>query len=933
MNSKILSLGAALLAVLALAGCSHECTHDSDCATKGTGYVCYLSSCQLKAQPLVPDAGPTCSPACSGDTAVCDTSGQTPTCVQCDSANASACSGSTPVCGPTDTCVTCAQNSDCKDPSAPVCDTSVAGGACVACTSGNDTACTSQGKICDGAAKQCITCAGNGDCHDPNAPVCDTSVAGGACVACDSADTAQCGGGTPFCNLTTNGSEQPDTCVVCRTNTDCGGLTCDTSVPGGACRCTNSTECLNSTPATPNCDTGTSTCVVCDSNTPGTGVTCASTPTTPACNTAVPGGQCVQCTSDNTTACLAAGPTPMCDTQASSPTANSCVGCVNGGSCTYAQDCVGTDGGSYSPDRTCQAVDVNAADTQITAVRGAFLADGGAQALGAPMTMNNGLVTYVHPAIGGDLGGFFVQAKPTVTPAPNTAGAIFVIADGGVVNVGDRVQLQVTAIAATSGQVKEVSGVSGLTVVNSGHSVAPLTADVSGVDLAVAANSASYESALLNVSGALFSADGGIPTSGSGFNQLILNDTGNSTNPTNQVFRFSAASQLANDVEGGCNVNATQIPGWRFKGTAEPTAYAASDFVVSGCPGPRMVGATDSDVDTLQISFDRSLNPASVNAAAISFPFDDCSISPQPAGCISVQSVSVTGRVITVHTSAQTRGQIYTVQVALTVTDKAGTAVQPNDPAGSPTRARLSFTGNQYPPELVINEVNANLTSDGTGGGTPHDLVEIKVLKGGYTGGLSLQMNFKGYTSPNNSVDPVCNFPNAYVATGDLIVVHLNPSTGNGDAAASETTSKSEQPASSNPANYDNAWDFEGLTTPSFDTDLVVTNDEVLSIYSASTNSLLDAVPFVANTDGSGGFESNFQSWLSSIEGQGFWLPATCASGCTSATAESSSVLWQSASLGNAKTGPSLQRVSGSSNQGHSSSDWTVKTATWGADN
>ena len=889
----------------ALAGCSHECTRNSDCASKGSDYVCYLSTCQEKVSSLSPDAG-ACSPVCSGATPACDSSGSKPVCVQCTADDKSACTGATPACDTSQhICVTCATNADCTDPSKPVCDTSVAGGQCVVCTGSNVGACAATGQICDAANNRCITCASDNDCTDPATPVCDTAVDGGSCVQCDATNSSHCAAPSKICNTDGSAGQTPDTCVVCRNDADCGGLHCDTTVPGGQCTCSSSTDCQTYTPTTPTCDLANHTCVLCDAN-----VACTD-PTKPQCD--IPqgqiGGSCVECLGNADCAGNASG--SLCDTQATSPTANTCVQCVNGGSCSYTQDCVPVG----DPARTCQAVDVATADGQIAAVRNAFLADGGATSLGSPLTMNNGIVTYAHGAVGGDSSGFFVQAVPTTTPT-NSANAIFVLADAGTVQVGDRVQLTVNAIATTSGGVKEVSSFSGLSVVNSGHDVSALSADVSGVDLSNP--STQYESALVSFAGTL-GADAGIAGSGNGFDQIRLDDTG-ATGNASQVFRFSVDSQLANDTEPGCTVTATNIPGWRFKLTAEATAYAATDYTATNCPGPKLVSATDSDTNTLQIFFDRTIDPATVSLSSISFPFDS----------ITAQSVSVSGRVITVVTSAQTQGTTYTVEVALTVKDKAGTPLQANGTRNGNPVAEESFVGNQFPPQLVINEVNPNISGTSTTLGTGHDLVELKALKGGYLGGIQLEVNYK---APPSSVDVLATMPPINVAAGDLIVVHLNP--GNtGDAAASETTAKDQYAAASFSANYDNAWDVLGATDHSYDADLSPSTDSVLLVVSTNTNTVLDAVPYVASTDGSTA-SSNFVAWVGYIEQLGIWGPTSCVSGCSNATAEATSVLWNDTSpaMGADKTGPSLQRVAGSSNLGHQPSDWSAKTQTWGANN
>jgi len=176
------------------------------------------------------------------------------------------CSGATPLCdSATNTCVGCLSNRDCPS-SAPVCDPSTR--RCGPCRTDNDCS----------ARAGTTTCATSGS----NA---------GRCVQCTSSNRAACTGATSVCDDTTN------TCVGCLSNRDCPS-------------------------STPVCNPSTRRCGPCARD-----ADCSERPGTPACATmGMNMGQCVQCTSDSSTACMAA--TPVCD-----PRSNTCVGCLSNRDC------------------------------------------------------------------------------------------------------------------------------------------------------------------------------------------------------------------------------------------------------------------------------------------------------------------------------------------------------------------------------------------------------------------------------------------------------------------------------------------------------------------------------------------------------------------------------------------------------------------------
>ena len=181
-------------------------------------------------------------------------------------------------------------------------------------------------------------------------------------------------------------------------------------------------------------------------------------------------------------------------------------------------------------------------------------------------------------------------------------------------------------------------------------------------------------------------------------------------------------------------------------------------------------------------------------------------------GLTAVDAV-VSGRSVTITTAAQLPGQIYTVTVDNTVTDKLGSAL------GIPDAAQ--FTGFSMPAVVLISEVNANITSG-------CDLVELRVISGGSMSGFQL---FERITS-------VITFSGLAVESGDIVVVHFDLTDGSCYGVpppSGETISVDQHPSTSFSTNYDTAWDW-------YSTDSGITGtDNVLTLYDGH-GIVLDAV-------------------------------------------------------------------------------------------
>ncbi|WPB78689.1 chitobiase/beta-hexosaminidase C-terminal domain-containing protein [Archangium violaceum] len=493
------------------------------------------------------------------------------------------------------------------------------------------------------------------------------------------------------------------------------------------------------------------------------------------------------------------------------------------------------------------------------------------------------LVTYTKLATGSsDPAGLFIQAE-------KNGPAVFVVFDPTPLDIqaGHHVNLHVTEKKTVNGLV-QLTRISDLTLYRTTDSVDALVNDVSNIDLV--ANLDAYESELISVNGTVAST---FAAASAGHESASFVTLGNSTINTNLKLRLTTAVKDELDVTQGCSVTA-QAPLWRFSAQAQPSAWAADDLTALSCPGPKVASATAASLTSVVVNFDRKLDPASVLANGSQFTFDN--------GLVA-SAATVTDRQVQLTTSTQTEARAYKVTVASSVKDTRGTAVQP-------TGNTATFTGYMDAAELRITEVNPNITSG-------RDLVELVAVKGGSVNNFTLLMG-EGAT-----LTALATFPNAVVAAGDIIVVHIRPAASNGDASASETTSKTQYPASANSANYDTAWDFLGSTG----TDMGYSR-RVLRVRD-TLGVTQDGASFVRTGVTPPG---DFNAALQALQAEGQWSPANCGGAlcgdATTPTAVEVSADWTN--IQTAKTS-SVRRVSATDT--NKRDDWAVGAASFGVPN
>ncbi len=288
----------------------------------------------------------------------------------------------------------------------------------------------------------------------------------------------------------------------------------------------------------------------------------------------------------------------------------------------------------------------------------------------------------------------------------------------------------------------------------------------------------------------------------------------------------------------------------------------------------------------MRVTFDRNIRASSVLANGSQFTFNQ--------GLVAT-AATVSGNTVTVTTGAQGAGTSYTVTVAGTVTDLAGTGLGATKTA--------NFFGYQAPATLLINEVQPSMTNSA-------DLVELLVVNGGSTNGFTLVQDI---ATPL----VLATLPNVTVATGDIIVVHLRAAAAAGAAPASELTSKDQYPMETYAANYNTAWDFHSESA----TNAITFSNRILILKDAA-GAVKDAVPFARTGTSNAAFPGDLQTLISYTNPR-HWV-GPCPGSCTITDAQSISVEWGGLpSSGATPTSPTVSRSGPDTN---TKGDWSLTT-------
>ena len=505
------------------------------------------------------------------------------------------------------------------------------------------------------------------------------------------------------------------------------------------------------------------------------------------------------------------------------------------------------------------------ASEQIAAVKAA--ADGAVD-----LMVSGVFVTYVKPALGMDVAGFFVQAEAS-------GPAIFVAIDPASLmpspKVGDELEFTATEVGTNAG-VKQVTAITAAALVSTGNPIDPLVTDVNMASDLVT-NLDMYESRVIKLSGNL-PAD----FINAGFPQVATPIVTMGLDSPDLRLRMPNTVRDQYDLEATCQVTVDYGVMWRFNTVAQPSVYDGADLMNMTCPAPTVVGAIPTSLTEMVVTFSRNLDPATVDAT--DFMFDNG---------LMATAVMVNGDAVTVTTNAEVPGTAYTL-----------TVMNLNDVLGAPIGMPNTAMFNSYVPvaQMLFNEINPNI-----GGG--RDLIELLVTAPGTTNGITVHQ--KG------SADEIlATFPDVLVAAGDLIVVHLSPMAGE----ANETMAKNELATA---GYYAGAWDFIGEAAKPLSF-----SNRVLEL-DGPAGSHIDAVPFVLSN--SGNPPAAFPTVLQALQAEGNWLPVDCGGVlCTYASTPTAvAISADYLGCGNNATGNTISRKPGMNTK--MKSDWNAAaTHSWG---
>lgn len=299
-------------------------------------------------------------------------------------------------------------------------------------------------------------------------------------------------------------------------------------------------------------------------------------------------------------------------------------------------------------------------------------------------TVTGALVTYLKPALGDDVAGFFIQKQ---SPGP----AMFIAVDPATTTpplaVGDNIDIQITETEFASGLVQGAT-IGTLTRNSQGNDVTALSQDISARDDVVRALD-NYAAEIVTVTANI---TGDFSSAGDEHQAAEIETTG-LTGESNLRLRLPNTLIDGFDLRSGCSFTATAVPMWRFFSAAQISAYEESQINPT-CPAPQVVGAVPTGVEEIVVTFSRKLDAATV--AAGDFTAD---------GGLTFDAVVASDTTVTLTTSTQTEGLTYTVTVT-GIDDVLGKTV---DPAAN----SATFAGFTPPdPTVIINEVDYD--QDGT---------------------------------------------------------------------------------------------------------------------------------------------------------------------------------------------------------------------------
>lgn len=505
----------------------------------------------------------------------------------------------------------------------------------------------------------------------------------------------------------------------------------------------------------------------------------------------------------------------------------------------------------------------------------------------AGVVVDGAIVTFVRTtALGNDTPGFALQAE-------QQGPALWIAVDPSTLSpppaVGDRVRLTIDTVGSNTTTMRLATQVSGYARLASGVSLAPLVQDITNAS-DVVSNLNGYELELVRANATVAA---GFRAAGSYFQSARVETPGVTGDPSFEI-RVPTAVNDQLGMGFGCTFT-VQNPLWRFEIRPQLQAFSAGELANLSCPPARLVTAVAPSPTRVVLSFDRRLSSASINANGSQFTF---------TGGLRATAARVVGANVILTTITQTNLTSYQVDVAGTVVDTRGNAVDANF-------RTAQFLGSPSVASLKINEVNANIA-----GGC--DLIELRVERGGSLDGWILR-----------SRDIVmATFSGLTVAPNQLVVVHgsgNNQTCNPGLVVGGETISPSQLPQFQQSTNFDGAFDWYSPMGG------IVNTDTVLALFDAS-GYIVDAVLLSDDPLGSTANASEDAAILVASVGEWTTTAGTVPSGGFIDDSFCSHAVPGLNATGTNSAGSTIQR--NSNNDSNTQLDWSSSSApTWGSAN
>lgn len=457
------------------------------------------------------------------------------------------------------------------------------------------------------------------------------------------------------------------------------------------------------------------------------------------------------------------------------------------------------------------------------------------------LPIDGALVTYVASAVGTEPDGFFVQGD-TFGPA------LFVAVDPAgltpIPSTGDIASFTITDMG-TSFELRQALDIADWSVLASGAHLECFRQDVTAATDLVS-DIANYDSEFIGLRGVVA---GSFEPAGLDWESAPLETSGIVGDPNLQL-RVPSVLRDQIDVVDECMLDLTGTPLWRFGSVVQPSAWVEADLDLKVCPAPQVLSATATGCNTVEIAFDRRLEPSSVLPGGSQFSFDN--------GLVATAATAI-DRLATVSTTENSTGVSYEVTVAASVLDRLGEGVDS-------LANQASFDGQCDLPQAVvlINEVKCH------GSSGPEDYIELHVVGGVLMGSWTIEEWATGSTP---AVEWTFD-PGFVVTTGDLIVMHYDAA--NQGAFSQEDDAGSTLDESEGTDAVDTAWDvYSSLTSCSSTDNFLLLRDD--------SGVVVDSVAY---TNGDGTITTTMEGIFAAVFADStlLWQFSTAADGSNDAT-------------------------------------------------